>query len=80
MVWLWIGVYLGFLVVGDIGVLECVNYIVIGDMVNIVVCFESFGKDVDLEVEVVILVFGEVVYWLSMDLSCEVIGFWKIKG
>lgn len=38
MIWMCVGIYIGFVVVGNVGVFDCWNYMVVGDIVNVVEC------------------------------------------
>lgn len=64
-----VGVNIGYVMVGNFGSSECLDFIVLGDIVNVVFCLELLIKEIDMDI-----VLGEKIYYYIFELKnvCEI--------
>lgn len=75
-----IGIHSGPVVVGNVGWPGCINYTIVGDMVNTCQRLESMGKKVDQGDEVTILVSGAAARLLGGNFTVTPAGAFQVKG
>lgn len=76
---MWVGIYIGSIIVGSLGGKNCLEYGVIGDSVNIVFWLESFEKEYYRRICWVLIV-EEIFKYLDGKFKVEFWGNFCLKG